>query len=137
MKKTACILMTLIMFFFACSEEDKETSVRNFRPLNLSVQVKDGFKVAVFWEEVSNSVSYTLQISDVADFSHVIKDTIVAASGCEIEAFPGYFYLRVRSNNINEEFSSRWQISEFEVVMENAITDLIRVCFSYSVDVRS
>ena len=116
--------MTLIMFFFACSEEDKETSVRNFRPLNLSVQVKDGFKVAVFWEEVSNSVSYTLQISDVADFSHVIKDTIVAVSGCEIEAFPGYFYLRVRSNNINEEFSSRWQISEFEVVMENAITDL-------------
>lgn len=125
MKKTACILMTLIMFFFACSEEDKETSVRNFRPLNLSVQVKDGFKVAVFWEEVSNSVSYTLQISDVADFSHVIKDTIVAASGCEIEAFPGYFYLRVRSNNINEEFSSRWQTSEFEVVMENAITDLV------------
>ena len=137
MKKTAYILI-LIMFFFACSEEDKETSVRNFRPLNLSVQVNDGFKVSVFWEEVCNSVSYTLQISDVADFSHVIKDTIVSSSGCEIETYPGYFYLRVRSNNISEELSSRWQMSEFEVVLKNAITDMLAgsdtVCILWNCD---
>lgn len=118
-------MIIFIVLFSACAEDDSVADVQNFRPLNLSVQVKDEFDVTIFWKEVNNSVSYTLQISEFADFNHIIKDTLITSACCDIKLFPGHFYVRVKSNNSKENLSSRWQKSEFEVIQKNVITDLI------------
>ncbi|WP_224490428.1 fibronectin type III domain-containing protein [Robertkochia flava] len=119
MKNNLFIITISLLFLYSCSKEDPnaENEVPTI-PILLSPannSLVDGVNVTFSWEGSSDpegeEISYNLQLSDEADFTHIIFSDELNENGYTTELTKGkYYYWRVRAkdaSNNTSEFSPR------------------------------
>lgn len=110
-KLTWCLTLLLVLFS-SCKDDELEGVARDvFRPKIIS-GIVEGNIIKLYWYEVLDGISYTIQISDNEQFTNILDEETTESLSYITPRMPydTKFYIRLRTNAKSEENNSIWRV---------------------------
>ncbi len=104
------LILMGVFIVLACEKEEEELpEVRLFRPVSAEIKSTGGTWFSAEWDRIKGAVSYSVEISvDSFETSYASVEIDTNYILFENLGEEQYYYLRVRANAEDPEFSSRW-----------------------------